>query len=317
MRIIKAFLILLIMIMVLSACQNEMPETASGNNSARPTYILGEPRETSEPATIQAEIDLRAAMAKMNSLKSLNTDFLTTSGWLHNVTKIIDVYHQYYLDNPKDPSVDVDGEFYSNAVYSPPSQIKESWIELDGHGYVTGNRISLVYDRDLTPLSAFGENFDETTVSIEAIINPDRSIKELILDSDQTFQSADRSVARLDDCYRKVADHFKEYGLFKVDHEEIILEGQNILRIRVENRTAMTLDLSYFPEPIIGFVHTYEFSEDTGHCSLYLQEAVAESGAYFLAYEERLSEYDVFQALPSEMEDFYFELINASQGKKQ
>lgn len=305
------------MIMVLSACQNEMPETASGNNSARPTYILGEPRETSEPATIQAEIDLRAAMAKMNSLKSLNTDFLTTSGWLHNVTKIIDVYHQYYLDNPKDPSVDVDGEFYSNAVYSPPSQIKESWIELDGHGYVTGNRISLVYDRDLTPLSAFGENFDETTVSIEAIINPDRSIKELILDSDQTFQSADRSVARLDDCYRKVADHFKEYGLFKVDHEEIILEGQNILRIRVENRTAMTLDLSYFPEPIIGFVHTYEFSEDTGHCSLYLQEAVAESGAYFLAYEERLSEYDVFQALPSEMEDFYFELINASQGKKQ
>lgn len=317
MRKIKAFLILLIMIMVLSACQNEMPETASGNNSARPTYILGEPRETSEPATIQAEIDLRAAMAKMNSLKSLNTDFLTTSGWLHNVTKIIDVYHQYYLDNPKDPSVDVDGEFYSNAVYSPPSQIKESWIELDGHGYVTGNRISLVYDRDLTPLSAFGENFDETTVSIEAIINPDRSIKELILDSDQTFQSADRSVARLDDCYRKVADHFKEYGLFKVDHEEIILEGQNILRIRVENRTAMTLDLSYFPEPIIGFVHTYEFSEDTGHCSLYLQEAVAESGAYFLAYEERLSEYDVFQALPSEMEDFYFELINASQGKKQ
>lgn len=305
------------MIMVLSACQNEMPETASGNNSARPTYILGEPRETSEPATIQAEIDLRAAMAKMNSLKSLNTDFLTTSGWLHNVTKIIDVYHQYYLDNPKDPSVDVDGEFYSNAVYSPPSQIKESWIELDGHGYVTGNRISLVYDRDLTPLSAFGENFDETTVSIEAIINPDRSIKELILDSDQTFQSADRSVARLDDCYRKVADHFKEYGLFKVDHEEIILEGQNILRIRVENRTAMTLDLSYFPEPIIGFVHTYEFSEDTGHCSLYLQEAVAESGAYFLAYEERLSEYDVFQALPSEMEEFYFELINASQGKKQ
>lgn len=317
MRKIKAFLILLIMIMVLSACQNEMPETASGNNSARPTYILGEPRETSEPATIQAEIDLRAAMAKMNSLKSLNTDFLTTSGWLHNVTKIIDVYHQYYLDNPKDPSVDVDGEFYSNAVYSPPSQIKESWIELDGHGYVTGNRISLVYDRDLTPLSAFGENFDETTVSIEAIINPDRSIKELILDSDQTFQSADRSVARLDDCYRKVADHFKEYGLFKVDHEEIILEGQNILRIQVENRTAMTLDLSYFPEPIIGFVHTYEFSEDTGHCSLYLQEAVAESGAYFLAYEERLSEYDVFQALPSEMEDFYFELINASQGKKQ
>lgn len=317
MRKIKAFLILLIMIMVLSACQNEMPETASGNNSARPTYILGEPRETSEPATIQAEIDLRAAMAKMNSLKSLNTDFLTTSGWLHNVTKIIDVYHQYYLDNPKDPSVDVDGEFYSNAVYSPPSQIKESWIELDGHGYVTGNRISLVYDRDLTPLSAFGENFDETTVSIEAIINPDRSIKELILDSDQSFQSADRSVARLDDCYRKVADHFKEYGLFKVDHEEIILEGQNILRIRVENRTAMTLDLSYFPEPIIGFVHTYEFSEDTGHCSLYLQEAVAESGAYFLAYEERLSEYDVFQALPSEMEDFYFELINASQGKKQ
>lgn len=317
MRKIKAFLILLIMIMVLSACQNEMPETASGNNSARPTYILGEPRETSEPATIQAEIDLRAAMAKMNSLKSLNTDFLTTSGWLHNVTKIIDVYHQYYLDNPKDPSVDVDGEFYSNAVYSPPSQIKESWIELDGHGYVTGNRISLVYDRDLTPLSAFGENFDETTVSIEAIINPDRSIKELILDSDQTFQSADRSVARLDDCYRKVADHFKEYGLFKVDHEEIILEGQNILRIRVENRTAMILDLSYFPEPIIGFVHTYEFSEDTGHCSLYLQEAVAESGAYFLAYEERLSEYDVFQALPSEMEDFYFELINASQGKKQ
>ena len=317
MRKIKAFLILLIMIMVLSACQNEMPETASGNNSARPTYILGEPRETSEPATIQAEIDLRAAMANLNSLKSLNTDFLTTSGWLHNVTKIIDVYHQYYLDNPKDPSVDVDGEFYSNAVYSPPSQIKESWIELDGHGYVTGNRISLVYDRDLTPLSAFGENFDETTVSIEAIINPDRSIKELILDSDQTFQSADRSVARLDDCYRKVADHFKEYGLFKVDHEEIILEGQNILRIRVENRTAMTLDLSYFPEPIIGFVHTYEFSEDTGHCSLYLQEAVAESGAYFLAYEERLSEYDVFQALPSEMEDFYFELINASQGKKQ
>lgn len=305
------------MIMVLSACQNEMPETASGNNSARPTYILGEPRETSEPATIQAEIDLRAAMAKMNSLKSLNIDFLTTSGWLHNVTKIIDVYHQYYLDNPNDPSVDVDGEFYTNAVYSPPSQIKESWIELDGHGYVTGNRISLVYDRDLTPLSAFGENFDETTVSIEAIINPDRSIKELILDSDQTFQSADRSVARLDDCYRKVADHFKEYGLFKVDHEEIILEGQNILRIRVENRTAMTLDLSYFPEPIIGFVHTYEFSEDTGHCSLYLQEAVAESGAYFLAYEERLSEYDVFQALPSEMEDFYFELINASQGKKQ
>lgn len=317
MRKIKAFLILLIMIMVLSACQNEMPETASGNNSARPTYILGEPRETSEPATIQAEIDLRAAMAKMNSLKSLNIDFLTTSGWLHNVTKIIDVYHQYYLDNPNDPSVDVDGEFYTNAVYSPPSQIKESWIELDGHGYVTGNRISLVYDRDLTPLSAFGENFDETTVSIEAIINPDRSIKELILDSDQTFQSADRSVARLDDCYRKVADHFKEYGLFKVDHEEIILEGQNILRIRVENRTAMTLDLSYFPEPIIGFVHTYEFSEDTGHCSLYLQEAVAESGAYFLAYEERLSEYDVFQALPSEMEDFYFELINASQGKKQ
>ena len=76
----------------------------------------------------------------MNSLKSLNTDFLTTSGWLHNVTKIIDVYHQYYLDNPKDPSVDVDGEFYSNAVYSPPSQIKESWIELDGHGYVTGNK---------------------------------------------------------------------------------------------------------------------------------------------------------------------------------
>ena len=317
MRKIKAFLILLIMIMVLSACQNEMPETASGNNSARPTYILGEPRETSEPATIQAEIDLRAAMAKMNSLKSLNIDFLTTSGWLHNVTKIIDVYHQYYLDNPNDPSVDVDGEFYTNAVYSPPSQIKESWIELDGHGYVTGNRISLVYDRDLTPLSAFGENFDETTVSIEAIINPDRSIKELILDSDQTFQSADRSVARLDDCYRKVADHFKEYGLFKVDHEEIILEGQNILRIRVENRTAMTLDLSYFPEPIIGFVHTYEFSEDTGHCSLYLQEAVAESGAYFLAYEERLSEYDVFQALPSEMEEFYFELINASQGKKQ
>lgn len=317
MRKIKAFLILLIVIMVLSACQNEMPETASGNNSARPTYILGEPRETSEPATIQAEIDLRAAMAKMNSLKSLNIDFLTTSGWLHNVTKIIDVYHQYYLDNPNDPSVDVDGEFYTNAVYSPPSQIKESWIELDGHGYVTGNRISLVYDRDLTPLSAFGENFDETTVSIEAIINPDRSIKELILDSDQTFQSADRSVARLDDCYRKVADHFKEYGLFKVDHEEIILEGQNILRIRVENRTAMTLDLSYFPEPIIGFVHTYEFSEDTGHCSLYLQEAVAESGAYFLAYEERLSEYDVFQALPSEMEEFYFELINASQGKKQ
>ncbi len=317
MRKIKAFLILLIVIMALSACQNEMPETASGNNSARPTYILGEPRETSEPATIQAEIDLRAAMAKMNSLKSLNTDFLTTSGWLHNVTKIIDVYHQYYLDNPNDPSVDVDGEFYTNAVYSPPSQIKESWIELDGHGYVTGNRISLVYDRDLTPLSAFGENFDETTVSIEAIINSDRSIKELILDSDQTFQSADRSVARLDDCYRKVADHFKEYGLFKVDHEEIILEGQNILRIRVENRTAMTLDLSYFPEPIIGFVHTYEFSEDTGHCSLYLQEAVAESGAYFLAYEERLSEYDVFQALPSEMEDFYFELINASQGKKQ
>lgn len=317
MRKIKAFLILLIMIMVLSACQNEMPETASGNNSARPTYILGEPRETSEPATIQAEIDLRAAMAKMNSLKSLNTDFLTTSGWLHNVTKIIDVYHQYYLDNPKDPSVDVDGEFYSNAVYSPPSQIKESWIELDGHGYVTGNRISLVYDRDLTPLSAFGENFDETTVSIEAIINPDRSIKELILDSDQTFQSADRSVARLDDCYRKVADHFKEYGLFKVDHEEIILEGQNILRIRVENRTAMTLDLSYFPEPIIGFVHTYEFSEGTGHCSLYLQEAVAESGAHFLAYEERLSAYDVFQALPPEMEGFYFELINASQGKKQ
>ena len=317
MRKIKAFLILLIVIMVLSACQNEMPETASGINSASPTYILGEPRETSEPATIQAEIDLRAAMAKMNSLKSLNTDFLTTSGWLHNVTKIIDVYHQYYLDNPNDPSVDVDGEFYTNAVYSPPSQIKESWIELDGHGYVTGNRISLVYDRDLTPLSAFGENFDETTVSIEAIINSDRSIKELILDSDQTFQSADRSVARLDDCYRKVADHFKEYGLFKVDHEEIILEGQNILRIRVENRTAMTLDLSYFPEPIIGFVHTYEFSEDTGHCSLYLQEAVAESGAYFLAYEERLSEYDVFQALPSEMEDFYFELINASQGKKQ
>ncbi|HZK17354.1 MAG TPA: hypothetical protein VFC66_03835 [Anaerolineaceae bacterium] len=317
MRKIKAFLILLIVIMVLSACQNEMPETASGNNFASPTYILGEPRETSEPATIQAEIDLRAAMAKMNSLKSLNIDFLTTSGWLHNVTKIIDVYHQYYLDNPNDPSVDVDGEFYTNAVYSPPSQIKESWIELDGHGYVTGNRISLVYDRDLTPLSAFGENFDETTVSIEAIINPDRSIKELILDSDQTFQSADRSVARLDDCYRKVADHFKEYGLFKVDHEEIILEGQNILRIRVENRTAMTLDLSYFPEPIIGFVHTYEFSEDTGHCSLYLQEAVAESGAYFLAYEERLSEYDVFQALPSEMEDFYFELINASQGKKQ
>lgn len=317
MRKIKAFLILLIVIMVLSACQNEMPETASGNNSASPTYILGEPRETSEPATIQAEIDLRAAMAKMNSLKSLNIDFLTTSDWLHNVTKIIDVYHQYYLDNPNDPSVDVDGEFYTNAVYSPPSQIKESWIELDGHGYVTGNRISLVYDRDLTPLSAFGENFDETTVSIEAIINPDRSIKELILDSDQTFQSADRSVARLDDCYRKVADHFKEYGLFKVDHEEIILEGQNILRIRVENRTAMTLDLSYFPEPIIGFVHTYEFSEDTGHCSLYLQEAVAESGAYFLAYEERLSEYDVFQALPSEMEDFYFELINASQGKKQ
>ena len=317
MRKIKAFLILLILTMVLSACQNEMPETASGNNSASPTYILGEPRETSEPATIQAEIDLRAAMAKMNSLKSLNIDFLTTSGWLHNVTKIIDVYHQYYLDNPNDPSVDVDGEFYTNAVYSPPSQIKESWIELDGHGYVTGNRISLVYDRDLTPLSAFGENFDETTVSIEAIINPDRSIKELILDSDQTFQSADRSVARLDDCYRKVADHFKEYGLFKVDHEEIILEGQNILRIRVENRTAMTLDLSYFPEPIIGFVHTYEFSEDTGHCSLYLQEAVAESGAYFLAYEERLSEYDVFQALPSEMEDFYFELINASQGKKQ
>ena len=317
MRKIKAFLILLIVIMVLSACQNEMPETASGNNSASPTYILGEPRETSEPATIQAEIDLRAAMAKLNRLKSLNTDFLTTSGWLHNVTKIIDVYHQYYLDNPNDPSVDVDGEFYTNAVYSPPSQIKESWIELDGHGYVTGNRISLVYDRDLTPLSAFGENFDETTVSIEVIINPDKSIKELLVDSDQSFQSADRSVARLDNCYSKVADHFKEYGLFKVDHEEIILEGQNILRIRVENRTAMTLDLSYFPEPIIGFVHTYEFSKDTGHCSLYLQEAVAESGAYFLAYEERLSEYDVFQALPSEMEDFYLELINASQGKKQ
>ncbi len=317
MRKIKAFLILLIVIMVLSACQNEMPETASGNNSASPTYILGEPRETSEPATIQAEIDLRAAMAKLNRLKSLNTDFLTTSGWLHNVTKIIDVYHQYYLDNPNDPSVDVDGEFYTNAVYSPPSQIKESWIELDGHGYVTGNRFSLVNDRDLTPLSAFGENFGETTVSIEAIINPDRSIKELILDSDKSLQSADRSVARLNDCYRKVADHFKEYGLFKVDHEEIILEGQNILRIRVENRTAMTLDLSYFPEPIIGFVHTYEFSEGTGHCSLYLQEAVAESGAHFLAYEERLSAYDVFQALPPEMEDFYFELINASQGKKQ
>ena len=317
MRKIKAFLILLIVIMVLSACQNEMPETASGNNSASPTYILGEPRETSEPATIQAEIDLRAAMAKLNRLKSLNTDFLTTSGWLHNVTKIIDVYHQYYLDNPNDPSVDVDGEFYTNAVYSPPSQIKESWIELDGHGYVTGNRFSLVNDRDLTPLSAFGENFGETTVSIEAIINPDRSIKELILDSDKSLQSADRSVARLNDCYRKVADHFKEYGLFKVDHEEIILEGQNILRIRVENRTAMTLDLSYFPEPIIGFVHTYEFSEGTGHCSLYSQEAVAESGAHFLAYEERLSAYDVFQALPPEMEGFYFELINASQGKKQ
>ena len=317
MRKTKAFLILLIVIMILSACQKEIPEALSGSKSASPTYILGEPRETSEPATIQAEVDLRAAMAKMNRLKSLNTDYLTTSGWLHNVTEIIDVYHQYYLDNPNDPSVDVDGEFYTNAVYSPPSQIKESWIELDGHGYVTGNRFSLVYDRDLTPLSAFGESSDEITVSIEAIINPDRSIKEVIYDSDQSLQSADRSVARLDDCYRIVADLFMEYGLFKVDHEELIVEGQNILRIRVENRTAMTLDLSYFPEPIIGFVHTYEFRENTGHCSLYSQEAVAESGAYFPAYEERLSEYDVFQALPPEMEGFYFELINASQGEEQ
>jgi hypothetical protein len=317
MRKTKAFLILLIVIMALSACQTELPETLSDNISASPTYILGEPRETPEPATIQAEIDLRAAMAKINRLQSLNTDYLTTSGWLRTVTEIIDVYHQYYLDNPNDPSIDVSAEFYANAVYSPPSQTRESWTELDGLGNVTGNRFSLVYDRDLTPLSAFGENFDETTVSIEVIINPDKSIKELLVDSDQSLQSADRSVARLDDCYRNVADHFKEYGLFKVDHEEIILEGQNILRIRVENRTAMTLDLSYFPEPIIGFVHTYEFSEDTGHCSLYLQEAVAESGAHFLAYEERLSEYDVFQALPPEMENFYFELISASQGKKQ
>ena len=317
MRKTKAFLILLIVIMALSACQTELPETLSDNISASPTYILGEPRETPEPATIQAEIDLRAAMAKINRLQSLNTDYLTTSGWLRTVTEIIDVYHQYYLDNPNDPSIDVSAEFYANAVYSPPSQTRESWTELDGLGNVTGNRFSLVYDRDLTPLSAFGENFDETTVSIEVIINPDKSIKELLVDSDQSFQSADRSVARLDNCYSKVADHFKEYGLFKVDHEEIILEGQNILRIRVENRTAMTLDLSYFPEPIIGFVHTYEFSEDTGHCSLYLQEAVAESGAHFLAYEERLSEYDVFQALPPEMENFYFELISASQGKKQ
>ena len=317
MRKTKAFLILLIVIMALSACQTELPETLSDNISASPTYILGEPRETPEPATIQAEIDLRAAMAKINRLQSLNTDYLTTSGWLRTVTEIIDVYHQYYLDNPNDPSIDVSAEFYANAVYSPPSQTRESWTELDGLGNVTGNRFSLVYDRDLTPLSAFGENFDETTVSIEVIINPDKSIKELLVDSDQSLQSADRSVARLDDCYRNVADHFKEYGLFKVDHEELIVEGQNILRIRVENRTAMTLDLSYFPEPIIGFVHTYEFSEDTGHCSLYLQEAVAESGAHFLAYEERLSEYDVFQALPPEMEGFYFELINASQGEEQ
>ena len=317
MRKTKAFLILLILIMALSACQNELPETPSGNNSASPTYILGEPRETPEPATIQAEIDLREVMAKINRLQSLNTNYLTSSGWLHTVTEIIDVYHQYYLDNPNDPSIDVSDEFYSNAVHSPPSQTRESWIELDGLGYVTGNRFSLVYDRDMKPLSAFGENFDETTVSVEAIINPDRSIKELIVNSDQSFQSADRSVARLDSCYRKSADHITEYGLFKVDHEEIVVEGKNLLRIRVENRTAMTLDLSYFPEPIIGFVHTYEFNQDTGHCSLYLQEAVAESEAYFLAYEERLSEYDVFQALPPEMEDFYFELINASLGEGQ
>ena len=47
--------------------------------------------------------------------------------------QIIDVYHQYYLDNPNDPSVDVDGEFYTNAVYSSISD-KGILIELDGMG---------------------------------------------------------------------------------------------------------------------------------------------------------------------------------------
>jgi len=282
-----------------SSSGRSMTETPSHQQTSQPLFST----QTPNPTELTAELNLKSAMEFLRDLSQKNKAYKTTAGWLHTLVEIHDVYHQYAVVNPDDPDLEITDEVRTYFTYHPPNGLIESWIELDGNGMVTGNRLIIQYDMDKTPLYAMAENFDHGIISVEVLLNPDVTIGQVLSVSDSSSQSADRSVARLNDIMIKVVNHFR---LYQVEFDRNLnVENESLFALQIEDRTEMTLDLSYFPEPVIGFVHTLQIDNQTGECRLYAEDAVGTSGKRYPAYSEATQVFEVLEALPEQTSLFY------------
>lgn len=265
------------------------------------------PAKRPDPTEKAAEQSLSSAMKTLRTLQQTNIAYKSETGWLHTFVENSDAYYQYYQDHADDPGLEIDEDTQSAYFrFYPPHHWIEKWIELDGNGLTTGNLLFITYDQNRTPLYAFAERSGEQTISVEMALNQDGSIQELVSSSQKTNQSANRSVTELNDYLGKVNNHWK---LNYVTTEELKTGQQDIFRLQIEDRTETKLDLSYFPEEVIGFLYTYEIDQKTGECMSFSEEAVGESGSLYFARSERTHQLELLKDLPTDVAEFYQSIL--------
>lgn len=279
----------------------ENPETLQ-------TYKSGEPRETQDAQAVEAELQLLDIKPILRDLRKLNNNYKTRSGWYHSIIETSDIYYQYTKEKPDDSNLERDQSFSDYLETVPPSHVEESWIELDGAGEISGNRLTVIYNEDGEPVSAYAIFFDGGINIINVIMNADMTPGE-ILDVQENFAIGNLSVSRLNPCFDNLNELFGLTGLDSILSSNSNENQTDLFHIEGVRKNAVPLDLPYFPEAVEAFRFTYQFDHKNGECLLSLEDAIGQTGNAYQAVSNALVLSEIIESLPADALSLYNKLL--------